>query len=223
MMRAGIALLGGYIRNAHYCETRGRATFSSFFFQTPMIPTLPAALPRRGGPLARGTGRLVLKILGWRVLGEFPDCRKLVLIAAPHRSNWDFVIGIAAKFAVGVDVSWLGKHTMFRGPWSSILRSWGGIPVDRRTAHDTVAAVVERFALSDTLVLAVAPEGTRSPGARWKTGFWHIAHGAGVPIVPIAFDWEQHVVRIMPIIRATNLESDMRGIRAAYRPIRGYS
>ena len=166
---------------------------------------------------------MVLALLGWRIEGEFPDCRKLVLIAAPHRSNWDFVIGIAAKFAIGIDVSWLGKHTLFRGPWGPLFRLWGGIPVDRRTTHDTVAAVVDRFAASDRLVLAVAPEGTRAPGTRWKTGFWHIAHGAGVPIVPIAFDWQHRVVRIMSVVEPTSLHSDMREMQALYQPIRGHA
>jgi 1-acyl-sn-glycerol-3-phosphate acyltransferase len=186
-----------------------------------MEPTIPAALPRRGTALGRVAGRLVLRLLRWRIAGIFPDARKLVLIAAPHRSNWDFVVGLAGKTALSLDISWLGKHTLFRAPWGALFRWWGGIPVDRRSSNDTVAAVVDSFAHRERLVLAVAPEGTRAPGARWKTGFWHIAKGAGVPIVPIAFDWEHRVIRIMPAIVPRELESDMRDIQALYTTFHG--
>jgi 1-acyl-sn-glycerol-3-phosphate acyltransferase len=186
-----------------------------------MYPTLPAALPRRGTFVGRMVGRFVLWLLRWRVEGGFPNTGKVVLIAAPHRSNWDFVVGLATKTALGIDVAWLGKHTLFRRPWGALFRWWGGIPVDRTSSHDTVAQVVDRFAERDKLLLAVAPEGTRAPGARWKTGFWHIAHGAGVPIVPFAFDWEHRVVRIMPAMEPTDLESDMRRIQDLYAEFQG--
>ena len=85
-----------------------------------------------------------------------------------------------------------------------------------------MAAVVDRFASRDKLVLAVAPEGARKPGAGWKTGFWHIAHGAGVPIVPVAFDWEHRIVRVMPLVEPRDIERDMQDIQARYSTIRGH-
>ncbi len=186
-----------------------------------MFPTLPDAVPQRSDPLSRAFGRVVLRLLGWRITGEVPDRPKFVVIVAPHRSNWDFVVGLAVRFALGIDASWIGKHTLFRGPWAGLLRRWGGIPVDRRSPHDTVATVVDLFAKSDRMVLAVAPEGTRKRGSEWKTGFWHIAHGADVPILPIAFDWTDRTVRLMPIVHPRDLEQDMRNIRALYAGVRG--
>lgn len=184
------------------------------------LPALPAALPRRGGPLTRAFGRAVLRLAGWRLDGPIPDRAKLVVIAAPHRSNWDFVIGIAAKFALGIDVAWLGKHTLFRGPAGWLFRRWGGVPVDRRSPHATVSTAVERFAVADRLVLALAPEGTRR-AVEWKTGFWHIAHGAGVPILPVAFDWHARVIRFAPVVEPTDLSADMRRLQELYRGVRG--
>jgi 1-acyl-sn-glycerol-3-phosphate acyltransferase len=187
-----------------------------------MPPPLPTAVPRRGGPLTRALGRLALNVLGWRIEGTIPNRSKLVVIAAPHRSNWDFAVGLAAKFALGIDATFLGKHTLFRWPWGMLFRHWGGIPVDRSAPHDTVSLVAARFSAQDRLVLAIAPEGTRTPGKPWKSGFWHIAHAAGVPIVPIAFDWSDRVLRILPMFETMDLESDMERIQHMYAGIRGH-
>ena len=184
-----------------------------------MAPNVPPGIPRRGGPLTRAIGRAALRLLGWRVEGRIPDLPKLVVIAAPHRSNWDFVVGLAAKFALGIDAHWLGKHTLFRAPFGALFRFWGGIPVDRRSSQDTVAAVVQRFASSDRLVLALAPEGTRTLGAPWKTGFWHIARNAGVPILPIAFDRPRRIIHFLPPLEARDLSSDMRELEARYNAV----
>ena len=184
-----------------------------------MLPNLPAAIPRRGGPITRFIGRAALRAMGWRVEGEFPDRGKLVLIVAPHRTNWDFVVGLAAKFALALDASWLGKHTLFRGPWGILFRRWGGIPVDRRSSNDTVAIVASSFASRESLILAIAPEGTRTIGARWKTGFWHIAQRAGVPILPVAFDWPNRVIHIMPTLTPRDLERDMADLQERYRAV----
>ena len=185
------------------------------------MPALPAALPRRGGILTRAFGRGVLRLLGWRIDGEIPNRAKMVVIAAPHRSNWDFVVGLAAKFALGVDARWLGKHTLFRPPFGALMRRWGGIPVDRRTPQDTVASVVHEFERSETLLLALAPEGTRRPGTEWKTGFWHIAKGAGVPILPVAFDWAARTIRIFPLLEPRDFERDIAALHARYAEVRG--
>ena len=145
-----------------------------------------------------------------------------MIIAAPHSSNWDFVVGLSAKVALQLDVSWLGKHTLFRAPWGWLFRFWGGIPVDRRTSHDTVASIVDAFETRDRLLLAIAPQGTRTKGAKWKSGFWHIAQGAGVPIVPVAFDWEQRTIRILPCIEARRRgQRHGSAIEALYAPFRG--
>ena len=177
-------------------------------------PHIPSALPRSGGPVTRWVGRTALSLLRWRIEGELPNRSKFVVIAAPHTSNWDFVVGIAARFALGVDVSWLGKHTLFRGPWSAILLRWGGIPIDRTASHNTVPQIVDIFRSRNAFVLAIAPEGTRKKVAEWRTGFWYIAHGAGVPIVPVAFNWARRTIEIHPALETTNdVKTDVRVLR----------
>ena len=128
-------------------------------------------------------------------------------------------MGLAAKFALGIDAHWLGKHTLFRAPFGALFRFWGGIPVDRRFSQDTVAAAVQRFATSDQMVLALAPEGTRTVGTPWKTGFWHIARNAGVPILPIVFDRPHRVIHFLPPLEASDLSEDMRELEAQYEAV----
>jgi 1-acyl-sn-glycerol-3-phosphate acyltransferase len=164
---------------------------------------------------------MMLHLVGWHLEGTLPDLPKFVVIAAPHRSNWDFVIGLGVKFALNLEVSWLGKHTLFKKPFGWLFRFWGGIPVNRGKSHDTVAQVVDQFVARDRLILTIAPEGTRTPGTPWKTGFWHIAKGAGVPIVPMAFDWENNAVRLMPPLWPTELDRDMATLQELYAPFRG--
>lgn len=185
-------------------------------------PHPPPALPRSGGPVTRWIGRVALTALRWSIEGELPNRPKLVVIAAPHTSNWDFVVGIAARFALGIDVSWLGKHTLFRGPWSVILRRWGGLPIDRTASHDTVSQIVEVFRARHAFVLALAPEGTRKQVAEWRTGFWYIAHGAGVPIIPVAFDWARHRIVIRAAFETTgDVGADVEALRRSYEGLTG--
>lgn len=165
----------------------------------------------------RAIGSALLRALGWRVEGEVPNAPKFVIAVAPHTSNWDFVIGISAKFALGIEVAWLGKHTLFRGPLSAILRFWGGIPVDRSVSQRVVPQIVDTFRRRNAFVLAVAPEGTRKRVAEWRTGFWYIAHGAGVPVVPVAFDWPNRTIRIRPAMETTgDVHADVGSLRAVY-------
>lgn len=176
-------------------------------------------MPRRGGAVSRALGRLILRMLRWRVDGELPDVAKAVVVAAPHRSNWDFVITIAVKFALGIEASWLGKHTLFRGPFGAFFRRAGGIPVDRRGAQDTVASIVGQFEARTQLILGLAPEGTRKPGAPWKTGFWHIARGAGVPIVPIVLDRPNRTIHVLPVFQPTDLDADLQRLESQYAAV----
>jgi 1-acyl-sn-glycerol-3-phosphate acyltransferase len=165
---------------------------------TPRVPKLGDALPSSGGWVALGLGRGLLAALGWRIEGNLPDVSRAVIIVAPHTSNWDFVVGIAAKLALGLRASWLGKHTLFRAPLGGMMRRLGGIPVDRSRSQDVVAQCVERFRGTAPLVLGLSPEGTRKAVPRWKLGFYHIAHGANVPIVPVAFDWSRRTLVVGP-------------------------
>ena len=154
--------------------------------------------PRRGSPRGSRLARWLLGLIGWRVEGGLPPCPRFVLIVAPHTSNWDFPIGLLVMFGTDLRASWLGKHTIFRFPVAPLLRWLGGEPIDRSAAQGTVEAAIERFRTRPQWVLALSPEGTRRLVGRWKTGFHRIAVGAGVPIVPVAFDYPARAVRIGP-------------------------
>jgi 1-acyl-sn-glycerol-3-phosphate acyltransferase len=158
----------------------------------------------------------------WRIVGEIPNTPKLVIIVTPHTSNWDFVVGVAAKLALGLRVLFLGKNTLFRFPLGVLMRALGGTPVDRSAPHDVVNQVVAEFSRRDRLILGLAPEGTRRRVERWRTGFYHIAHGAGVPIVPVALDWDARVIRIeAPFTTTGNLDADVLELQRRVSGVRG--
>ena len=137
-----------------------------------------------------------LALSGWRIEGRFPDRAKLIAIVAPHTSNWDFPIGISAVFALGLRVRFLGKDALFRPPLGWLMRWFGGMPVVREAPQGAVAQVVEIFQCERAIFLAIAPAGTRKRGTPWRSGFYHMAHAAGVPILPIAFDGERRAIRV---------------------------
>ncbi|WP_440056341.1 1-acyl-sn-glycerol-3-phosphate acyltransferase (plasmid) [Pseudoalteromonas sp. T1lg65] len=139
----------------------------------------------------------MLKIAGWRVVGDFPCYGKFVAAVAPHTSNWDFIIAIAVKLALDVKIQFLGKHSLFVGPLGWLLKGLGGIPVDRSSAHGVVDQVSQIFASQPTLILGLAPEGTRKYTSQWRTGFIFIAQQAQVPIVPMAIDYSNKTFVVM--------------------------
>jgi 1-acyl-sn-glycerol-3-phosphate acyltransferase len=171
----------------------------------------------------RTLGRTYLRLSGWRIEGAWPEVPKYVAVVAPHTSNWDFPLGVAVAFAVELRVSWLGKHTLFRTPFKTCLRWLGGIPVNRNASHGVVGDCVKAFEAAPALMLTVAPEGTRKGVSQWKSGFYRIATQAGVPIMPIGFDYREHVVRLMPLFRPSgNLEQDLPLIQAMFSQVHGY-
>ena len=158
----------------------------------------------------------------WRIEGDIPDVPKMVIIVTPHTSNWDFVVGVAAKLALGLRILFLGKDTLFRFPLGMLMRGLGGMPVDRASPHDVVNQVRVEFSRRDRLIVGLAPEGTRKRVERWRTGFYHIAHGAGVPILPVALDWENRVIRIhQPAATTGNLEADVADLQRRLSGARG--
>jgi 1-acyl-sn-glycerol-3-phosphate acyltransferase len=165
------------------------------------VPAAGAAVPRRGNRAWRALGRAGLSLLRFRIEGALPDVPKCVTIVAPHTSNWDFVVGLAAMLALGVDFRWLGKHTLFRFPFGPLLRWLGGIPVDRSAAQRVVDQAAAEFRTRERLFLAITPEGTRRPVERWKSGFYRIAANAGVPILPVSFDYSRRVVTLWPTVQ----------------------
>ena len=185
------------------------------------MPALGAQVPRRGSPPARAFGRAALGLLRWRVEGEIPDLPKFVIAVAPHTSNWDFVVGAAAMFALDLKISFLGKHTLFRGPFAAVLRWMGGIPVDRSSPHGVVSESIAAFGRRERCVLAIAPEGTRKRVERFRTGFLHIARGARVPVLLAALDYGTRRVRLGPLmVPGEDVEADRERIEAYFAPIR---
>lgn len=189
-----------------------------------IVLTLPENAPRvRPNTFTRWLGRTILRLGGWRMVGAFPDIPKLVLIAAPHSSNWDGIWGFGAKLALGVDVKVLGKDSLFKVPvMAAVLRWLGVIPVDRSAAHGVVEQMAAMIHAADRLWFALAPEGTRKPVERWKTGFWKIAKAAEVPVLPVYFHYPDKLIGVGPTFSLTDdMTADMDRIRVWYRPWQG--
>ena len=183
---------------------------------------VPASYERRGGVVSRALGRMLMRVSGWRFEGGLPDVPKIVIAVAPHTTNWDFVIGVVVLWALDIKISFLGKHTLFRGAFGKWMRSIGGIPVDRNSTHGVVGDVVQTFARTNRMVLALAPEGTRQLDRGFKKGFLHIAHGAGVPVLLAYFDFSRKVVGFGPLFTTSgDVERDLAWVLNFYRPIRG--
>lgn len=188
-----------------------------------VVPPLPPNVPRtKPNRFARWLGRSVLRLGGWRVAGAFPDLPKVVLIGAPHSTNWDGIWGMAAKLALGLDIRILGKHQLFWGPLGPLMRALGVIAVNRAAARGVVEQIAARFEASERFWFGIAPEGTRKPVERWKTGFWKIAREAGVPVLPVYFHYPDRVIGIgAPFETSDDLEHDLAALRAWYRPWQG--
>lgn len=174
-------------------------------------------LPRNA--FAEALGHAVFRLMGWRIEGQLPPLDKFVVIGAHHTSNWDFVLFIAAKFILRLNARWFGKHSIFRWPFGTLMRYWGGIPIRRHLKLNTVEQAIETFAEHRQFILVLSPEGTRRKVERWKSGFYHIACGAGVPIVPAALDFQHRRIVIgAPFQPTGNEEADLRQLLAFYRP-----
>lgn len=186
------------------------------------LPHLGAAIPRRGSGPLRLLGRAMLAAMGWRVEGEVPNLPKLVIGVAPHTSNWDFIVGVAAMFALDLRIEFLGKHTLFRGPLGAFMRWIGGIPVDRGSPQGVVEEAIAAFGRVEQHILAIAPEGTRKGVAHFKSGFLRIARGAGVPVVLAALDYGTRCVRFGPtFVPGEDIEAERARAEAHFKPIRG--
>ncbi|MGJ4803178.1 lysophospholipid acyltransferase family protein [Luteimonas sp. SDU82] len=188
-----------------------------------IVPPLPPSAPRvKPNALTRWIGRSVLRLGGWRLTGRFPDLPKLVVIAAPHSSNWDGIWGFAAKLALGLEIRVLGKAQLFCWPLAPLMRRLGVIPIDRSAPQGTVGQAVALVQRSERIWYALAPEGTRKRVERWKTGFWKIAHEAQVPILPVYFHYPERRIGLGEPFRTTgDMEADLRALRAWYRPWQG--
>ncbi len=182
-------------------------------FDTPVINTL-----------LRWFSVGMLRLLGWKVEGALPEsCSKSVFIAAPHTSNWDLPYTLMVAFALRLNIYWMGKASIFQFPFRHTMMWLGGIPVQREKSNNLVDASADAIkAATGPLQLVVPPEGTRSKVRYWKTGFYYIALGAGVPVVMSYMDYSKKIAGLGPVFVPTgDLEADMLQIKAFYAPFKG--
>jgi 1-acyl-sn-glycerol-3-phosphate acyltransferase len=164
----------------------------------------------------------VLRLFGWRLVGQAPQVSQCVIIFAPHTSNWDFPVMLLVIFAFGHRVHYLAKHTLFRFPYAWFFRATGGIPVERGERHDLVAIMTRAFSERSELWLAVAPEGTRARTDHWKSGFYQIALAAKVPVMPAFLDARRKECGIGELIELSgDVELDLAVLRAFYADKQG--
>ena len=161
--------------------------------------------------------KLILKVLGWSVVDNPDKPKKYVLIAAPHTSNWDLPYTLMVGFALRISVFWMGKQEIFDNPLGGLMKWMGGIPVDRSKANNLVSATAEQFKEASSLIITVPPEGTRKKVQRWKSGFYHIAHEAGVPICLGFLDFSTKTGGLGPIFTPSgDFETDLPAIQKFY-------
>jgi len=189
------------------------------FFADPCVPQIGPNVQRAHGPLAAALGRLSMRLTGWRFEGPFPDVRKMVMIVAPHTSNWDFPVGLQAKLALRLGGVFIGKHTLFRWPIGIVMRALGGIAVDRGAASGFASEVARALRAAERMTVVLAPEGTRKLVPQWKPGFYRIAVLGEAPILPVGFDYPRRVVFFAPLFHPTgDYDKDLAELRSYFRP-----
>ncbi|MCL4268298.1 MAG: lysophospholipid acyltransferase family protein [Anaerolineales bacterium] len=172
-------------------------------FNTPII-----------SPLLRLISNILMWIAGWRVEGKLPDLPKYLIVGAPHTSNWDFLLFLGVIFRLKANVKYMGKAELFRSPLGWFFYWCGGIPVDRKKSTGLVEQMVEACNKSERFILTIAPEGTRHGVKEWKRGFYHIAKGAGIPIVMAKVDSKKKAMHVGDIFYLTDdMEADMKAIQ----------
>jgi len=177
--------------------------------------------PRRCNPLAQLLGGLVLSVFGWQKAGQVPRAKNIVIIAAPHTTNWDFIFLLAAAYSFGISVNWLGKDSLFRSPLGPILRYLGGVPVDRSKRNNLVQSLSAQIEHGSGIALVIPPSGTRLKTEYWKSGFYRIAEAAQIPLVCGYLDYQKKEAGLGPAFLPSDLSRDMNRIREFYEPIVG--
>jgi 1-acyl-sn-glycerol-3-phosphate acyltransferase len=173
-------------------------------------------------PLLRGLARCGLWACGWKIELQALPQPPFVFIGAPHTSNWDFVLMLATVLVLKLDTKWLGKHTLFKPPFTGLMRWLGGIPVDRSQPQNLVSQIAQCLAKAPNLILCIPPEGTRKKVTQWKTGFYYIALEAGVPIQLTVIDAVTKRVRLLGTYQPTgDVDREISEIQWYYRGFRG--
>lgn len=148
--------------------------------------------------MKRSVARILLRVVGWRIEGATPTAPCYVLVGAPHTSSWDLPLMLLLARAADLPLRWFAKHTLFRPPLGWLLRALGGVPVVRHRSENLVERAAEALRDAERLAVFVAPEATKAPREHWKSGFYHIAHRASVPVVPAALDYARRVATLGP-------------------------
>lgn len=188
------------------CMSSKITELKSTLFVTPII-----------SDLCRVISRVLIRLSGWRIIGEKPADKKYIVIAAPHTSNWDFVLFLLVAFILRFDAHWMGKDALFPWPFKRLMIWLGGIPIDRSKSNNMVDQMVDYFASVERLTVLIPPEGTREKVDRWKTGFYHIAVKANLPVVLGFIDAQSKTLGFGPrFIPTGDLERDMQEIRQFY-------
>ena len=167
--------------------------------------------------------KIIFRVFKWKILGKFSKVPKYIIAVAPHTSFYDFFIGILVRNIINEKINFIGKKELF-GPLTGwFFRSLGGVPVDRNSKKDTVSSIVEIFNKRKKFKLAIAPEGTRKKVKKWKTGFYYIALKAKIPIMPVAFDYNNKNVIVHSLFYPTgNIEEDFKNLYKKYKNVLSY-
>jgi len=167
--------------------------------------------------------RLILKLIGWKLDERVPETQRYVMIGYPHTSNWDFILGMLAKWGMDLPINWVAKHSMFWGPFKPIFMAMGGVPLNREKTTGFIQKNIELFAQREHFILGLMPEGTRSKTDHWKTGFYHIAHGANVPIALAYMDYKNKVIGVGDVMLTSgDIHADFETIKEFYKDKIGY-
>ena len=178
-------------------------------------PLLGDAVPQRKHPIRTLIGRVVFKLIGWKLEGNLPNRSKLVLVALPHSSNFDFILALSVIWGWGLKLNYMGKHTLFKFPHGFFFRAVGGIPVDRRSPQGLIEKMTSEFNARSSLMLGLAPEGTRNSDGTLKAGFARIAIAANVPVVPVIVNYKTKTLTLgTPITDLSSVESIIAAVKA---------
>lgn len=188
----------------------------------PTSSSKPAPADGWGAHVSRVIALAYLKLAGWKLRGDWPGQEKAVLLAAPHTSNWDGLLMLAAAAAYRVKLRWMVKKSLTDGPFGSFIKWTGCVPVDRSAAHGMVESMAEAFAAPGRMILAIAPEGSRTRNEVWKRGYYAIAQRAGVPIVFSVLDFGTKTISLSGLVRPSgDFEADWPLIRSHYAKAQG--
>lgn len=184
--------------------------------------TIGDTLPKRGSRFTQSIATGILGLFDWQIEGEFPNQPKILLVGAPHTSGWDMILGMVVIWALGLDIFWMGKKPLFRWPFGSFMHWLGGVPVNRGTSEGLVGQMAAEYKRRDKFLLCILPTGTRTRGVQWKTGVYYIATEAGMPILPLKFDYGRKVMTFGPLFQpAGDVIADMEKLHAHFVGIQG--